>query len=60
MKYEALEISEVGTLWKKSAYTLQLIWTHLKARCLHIATAVGGQARRQDLAAGGAKTRWRG
>ena len=31
-----------GTFWKKIAYTLQLIWAHLKTRYLHIATAVGG------------------
>jgi len=31
-----------GTFWKKSAYTLQLIWAHLKAKDLHIATAVEG------------------
>ena len=29
-------------LWKKSAYTLQLLWAPLKARYLHITTAVGG------------------
>jgi len=29
-----------GALWKKSAYTLPLLWAHLIARYLHIATAV--------------------
>ena len=33
---------KLGTLRKKTAYRLQLIWAHLKARYLHIATAVGG------------------
>jgi len=28
-------------LWKKSAYALQLLWAPLKARYLHITTAVG-------------------
>ena len=38
-----------GTLWKKSAYTLQLIWAHLKARYLHIETAVRGPNSLQKL-----------
>jgi len=31
-----------GALWKKSAYTLQLLWAPLKTRYLHITTAVEG------------------
>ena len=31
----------LGALWKKSAYTLQLLWAPLKARYLHITTTVG-------------------
>jgi len=33
---------KVGTLSKKSAYKLQLLWTPLQIRYLHITTAVGG------------------
>ena len=36
------EIVKLGALWKKSAYTLQLLWAPLKARYLHITTAFGG------------------
>jgi len=44
LKYEALEISEVrGPLEKISTYALQLLWVFLKARYLHITTAVGGR-----------------
>ena len=43
LKYEALEISDVGGgLWKKSAYTLQLLWPPLKVRYLHVTIVVGG------------------
>ena len=40
---------KLGTLWKKSAYTLQLIWAQLKARNLHIATAVGPLRKQSSL-----------
>jgi len=48
LKYEALEISEVGgALWKKSAYALLLLWASLIARCLHITAAAGGPFQRK-------------
>jgi len=44
LKYEARHISEVGGPFERNvhAYTLQLLWAPLKARYLHIATAVVG------------------
>jgi len=42
LKYKTLKISDVGALWKKSAYALQLLWAALKARYLHITIADGG------------------
>ena len=41
-KYEALQLTEVGGLWKKSAYTLQLLWVPLNVRYLCITAAAGG------------------
>jgi len=43
LKYDALEIREVrGRFERNVAYTLQLLCAPLKARYLHITTAVGG------------------
>jgi len=44
LENETQESVKLGTLWKKSAHTLQLLWALLKARYLrvHIAIAVGG------------------
>jgi len=42
LKYEALEITEIGGFWKKSACTSQLLWVLFKQMYLQITTTVGG------------------